>query len=127
MNLRTKTIMTLLAAALTIPATGFAAWIPDGTEQGGYEVYDSTNNKTRAQVLQELQEAKQSSHWSMHQGEATGSWSEPTAEPAKTRVVVQQDLQKAKQSSHWDTHQGQATGTWSEPTAEPAKTRAAVQ
>lgn len=92
MTLRTKTIMTLLAAALAIPATGFAAWVTDNTEQGGYEVYDSTNNKTRAQVLQELQEVKQSSHWGTHQGEATGTWSEPSTESAKTRAAVQQEL-----------------------------------
>lgn len=77
---------------VSVDAKVLAAWIPDNTEQGGYEVYDSTNSKTRAQVLQELQEARQSKFWSTQQGEATGSWSKPTNRTGKTRAAVQQEL-----------------------------------
>lgn len=68
-----------------------AAWVPDNTEQGGYEVYGSTAGKTRAQVLQELQEARQAPFWSTQRGEATGSWSNPR-KSGKTRADVKQEL-----------------------------------
>lgn len=54
MSLRTKTLAALLTAVIAIPATSFAYWIPDNSEQGGTEVVDWSNMKSRAQVLEEL-------------------------------------------------------------------------
>src|SRR3546814_18789375 len=92
MSLRSKTLFALLAAALAVPATSFAYWIPDNSEQGGTEVQDWSNMKSRVQVRQELEQAKADPTWATRQGEATCSWPQLSAEPKKSRAQVKQAL-----------------------------------
>ncbi len=92
MSLRSKTLFALLAAAIAVPATSFAYWIPNNGEQGGTEVQDWSNMKSRTQVLQELEQAKGDPTWATRQGEETGSWPQINAEPMKSRAQVQQEL-----------------------------------
>jgi hypothetical protein len=92
MSLRTKALTALLVAAFAVPATSFAYWIPDNTEQGGTEVVDWSNMKTRAQVIEELERAKVDPSWATRQGEETGTWSVAGAEQTKTRAQVRQEL-----------------------------------
>lgn len=91
MSLRSKTLFTLLAVAIAVPATSFASWIPNNSEQGGTEVQDSSSMKSRAQVLQELEQAKAGPNWAARQGEATAAWRTPHAESTKSRAQVQQE------------------------------------
>lgn len=93
MSLRTKTLAALLTAVIAIPATSFAYWIPDNSEQGGTEVVDWSNMKSRAQVLQELEQAKADPSWATRQGEETGTWSMAGAESTKSRAEVRQELE----------------------------------
>lgn len=92
MSFRSKTFFALLAAALAVSATSFAYWIPDNSEQGGAEVQDWSNMKSRAQVLQELEQAKADPTWSTRQGEATDFWPQIDAESMKSRAQIQQEL-----------------------------------
>lgn len=88
MSLRSKTCLALLTIAISAPLTSFARWIPDNTEQGGTEVYDWSHAKTRAQVLEELEQAKADPTWATRQGEETGVWPVLSPEPQKTREEV---------------------------------------
>lgn len=92
MSIRSKTLAALIVAAFVVPATSFAYWIPNNSEQGGTEVQDWSNMKSRAQVLQELEQAKADPTWATRQGEATGSWPQAQAESTKSRAEVQQEL-----------------------------------
>ncbi|MFW7342355.1 DUF4148 domain-containing protein [Pollutimonas sp. H1-120] len=92
MSLRTKTLTALLVAAFAVPATSFARWIPDNSEQGGTEVVDASNTKSRAQVIQELEQAKMEPSWASRQGEETGTLPIAGAEQTKTRAQVRQEL-----------------------------------
>ncbi|MDN5872300.1 MAG: hypothetical protein L0H73_16500 [Nitrococcus sp.] len=49
--------------------------------------------KSRAQVLQELEQAKADPTWNTREGEATGSWPHVNAAPAKTRAQVIHELE----------------------------------
>lgn len=100
MSIRSTTLMALFATALVIPATSFAYWVPNGSEQGGYDVPDTTHMKTRAQVLHELQQAKADPTWATHQGELTGVWPDKNATPEKTRAQVQQALKSETPAEH---------------------------
>lgn len=93
MSLRTKTLAALLTAVIAVPATSFAYWIPDNSEQGGTEVVDWSNMKSRAQVLEELEQAKADPSWATRQGEETGTWSMAGAEQTKSRAEVRQELE----------------------------------
>ncbi len=93
MSVRTKTLTALLVAAFAIPATSFAYWIPDNSEQGGTEVVDWSNMKSRAQVLEELEQAKADPSWATRQGEETGTWSVAGAKQTKSRAQVRQELE----------------------------------
>ncbi|TEA79771.1 DUF4148 domain-containing protein [Allopusillimonas ginsengisoli] len=92
MSVRFKMLIATFALAATAPVTSFAYWVPDNTEQGGTEVYDWSNMKSRTQVLQELEEAKADPTWESRQGEATGSWPQDQAASTKTRAQVRQEL-----------------------------------
>lgn len=100
MSIRSTTLMALVATALVIPVTSFAYWVPNGSEQGGYDVAGTTHMKTRAQVLQELQQAKADPTWTTHQGELTGVWPDKNATPAKTRAQVEQELKNETPMQH---------------------------
>ncbi|MCQ9617322.1 DUF4148 domain-containing protein [Paenalcaligenes niemegkensis] len=93
MSLRTKTLAALLTAVIAVPATSFAYWIPDNSEQGGTEVVDWSNMKSRAQVLEELEQAKADPSWATRQGEETGTWSMAGTEQTKSRAEVRQELE----------------------------------
>ncbi|MFT0548609.1 DUF4148 domain-containing protein [Allopusillimonas ginsengisoli] len=93
MSVRSKLFFAILAVAAAAPATSFAYWVPDNSEQGGTEVYDWSNMKSRAEVLQELEQAKADPTWATRQGEATGSWPQINAAPAKTRAQVINELE----------------------------------
>jgi len=92
MSIRAKTLLASVALAAAVPAASFAYWVPDNTEQGGTEVYDWSNMKTRAQVLEELEAAKADPTWDTRQGEATGLWPHDIAAPKKTRQQVIKEL-----------------------------------
>lgn len=83
MSARSKVLFAILAIAAAAPATSFAYWFPNNTEQGGVEKYDSSGMKTRAQVLKELKEAMADPTWDTRQGEATGEWPKIDAAPGK--------------------------------------------
>ncbi len=93
MSVRSKMFVAILALAAAVPATSFAYWVPDNTEQGGTEVYDWSNMKSRAQVLEELAEAKADPTWDTRQGEATGLWPQDRAASHKTRAQVIEELE----------------------------------
>lgn len=110
MSIRSKTLFTTLALAAAVPAISFAYWIPNNTEQGGVEIYDRSNAKSRAQVLEELENAKADPTWATRQSEATGLWPQPTTMPEKTRAQVLRELEDAKADPTWAARQGEATG-----------------
>lgn len=92
MSLRANIFIAIAAFTVTVPATSLAYWVPDNTEQGGTEVYDWTNTKSRALVLEELEAAKADPTWNTRQGEATGAWPQGISTPGKTRAQVIQEL-----------------------------------
>ncbi|WP_167670948.1 DUF4148 domain-containing protein [Allopusillimonas ginsengisoli] len=93
MSVRSKTLFALFALAVAAPVTSFAQWVPDNTEQGGTEVYDWPSVKTRAQVLEELEQAKADPAWATRQGEATGRLPQEATESQLTRAQVKQELE----------------------------------
>ncbi|MFT0548600.1 hypothetical protein ACMHYO_19980 [Allopusillimonas ginsengisoli] len=92
MSVRSKLFFAILAVAAAAPATSFAYWVPDNSEQGGTEVYDCPNMKSCAQVLQELEQARADPTWDTRQGEATGLWPQENAAAEKTRAEVKEEL-----------------------------------
>lgn len=92
MSLRSKTFLALVAAALALPATSFAYWVPDNSEQGGSEVLNIATTKSRTQVIEELERAQADPSWAARQGEEIGSWPRTDPAPSMSRAAVRQAL-----------------------------------
>lgn len=92
MLIKSKTLLPfILSAVILAPVTSFASWGEHESYSGGSE--PELSMKSRAEVLEELKQAKLDPSWKPRKGGAeTGMWHKESNEPRKTQAQVSEEL-----------------------------------